>query len=157
MRSDHWLASSLKLAARCPVSGCWPSCFICDVLSGRVSSDKRMEARFAFRERAVQENLLLQPSVAPVSVTLHSEAEADNASLRSLTNTSDFRRLSWLSVSFWAHKNIVDRIVSYRIVSGLATAFLCFLCHYTSVPTNQLIFTSHHKFSGGDVFTSICL
>jgi len=21
----HWLASSLKLAARCPVSGCWPS------------------------------------------------------------------------------------------------------------------------------------
>ena len=26
LRSAHWLASSLKLAARCPVSGCWPSC-----------------------------------------------------------------------------------------------------------------------------------
>jgi len=25
----HWLASSLKLAARCPVSGCWPSCTKC--------------------------------------------------------------------------------------------------------------------------------
>jgi len=25
LRSVHWLASSLKLAARCPVSGCWPS------------------------------------------------------------------------------------------------------------------------------------
>jgi len=25
LRSAHWLASSLKLA-RCPVSGCWPSC-----------------------------------------------------------------------------------------------------------------------------------
>ena len=24
--SALWLASSLKLAARCPVSGCWPSC-----------------------------------------------------------------------------------------------------------------------------------
>jgi len=28
LRSAHWLASSLKLAARCPVSGCWPSCWI---------------------------------------------------------------------------------------------------------------------------------
>jgi len=27
LHSAHWLASSLKLAARCPVSGCWPSCF----------------------------------------------------------------------------------------------------------------------------------
>jgi len=27
-----WLASSLKLAARCPVSGCWPSCFFCHML-----------------------------------------------------------------------------------------------------------------------------
>jgi len=27
LRSAHWLASSLKLAARCPVSGCWPSCY----------------------------------------------------------------------------------------------------------------------------------
>jgi len=26
LRSPHWLASSLKLAARCPVSGCLPSC-----------------------------------------------------------------------------------------------------------------------------------
>jgi len=26
LRSAQWLASSLKLAARCPVSGCWPSC-----------------------------------------------------------------------------------------------------------------------------------
>jgi len=26
LRSAHWLASSLKLAARSPVSGCWPSC-----------------------------------------------------------------------------------------------------------------------------------
>jgi len=26
LRSAHWLASSLKLAAPCPVSGCWPSC-----------------------------------------------------------------------------------------------------------------------------------
>jgi len=26
LRSAHWLASSLKLAVRCPVSGCWPSC-----------------------------------------------------------------------------------------------------------------------------------
>ena len=25
--SAHQLASSLKLSARCPVSGCWPSCF----------------------------------------------------------------------------------------------------------------------------------
>jgi len=29
LRSAHWLASSLKLAARCPVSGCWPSCSSC--------------------------------------------------------------------------------------------------------------------------------
>ena len=29
LRSAHWLASSLKLAARCPVSGCWPSLFYC--------------------------------------------------------------------------------------------------------------------------------
>ena len=28
LRSAHWLASSLKLAARCFVSRCWPSCFI---------------------------------------------------------------------------------------------------------------------------------
>ena len=27
LRSAHWLASSLKFAARCPVSGCWPSCW----------------------------------------------------------------------------------------------------------------------------------
>jgi len=27
LHSSHWLASSLKLASRCPVSGCWPSCF----------------------------------------------------------------------------------------------------------------------------------
>ena len=26
LHSAHWLASSLKLAARCPVSGCRPSC-----------------------------------------------------------------------------------------------------------------------------------
>jgi len=26
LHSAHWLVSSLKLAARCPVSGCWPSC-----------------------------------------------------------------------------------------------------------------------------------
>jgi len=26
LRSAHWLASSLKLVARCPVSGCCPSC-----------------------------------------------------------------------------------------------------------------------------------
>ena len=26
LRSAHWLASSVKLAARCPVSGCSPSC-----------------------------------------------------------------------------------------------------------------------------------
>ena len=26
LHSAHWLASSLKLVARCPVSGCWPSC-----------------------------------------------------------------------------------------------------------------------------------
>jgi len=26
LRSAHWLTNSLKLAARCPVSGCWPSC-----------------------------------------------------------------------------------------------------------------------------------
>jgi len=26
LRSARWLASSLKLAACCPVSGCWPSC-----------------------------------------------------------------------------------------------------------------------------------
>jgi len=26
LRSAHWLASSLKLAAHCPVIGCWPSC-----------------------------------------------------------------------------------------------------------------------------------
>jgi len=25
-RSAHWLASSLKLTARCRVSRCWPSC-----------------------------------------------------------------------------------------------------------------------------------
>ena len=28
MRSAQWLASSLKLAARCPVSECWPSCIL---------------------------------------------------------------------------------------------------------------------------------
>jgi len=27
LHSAHWLASSLKLAVRCLVSGCWPSCF----------------------------------------------------------------------------------------------------------------------------------
>jgi len=27
LRSAHWLVSSLKLEARCPVSGCWPSCW----------------------------------------------------------------------------------------------------------------------------------
>jgi len=32
LRSAHWLASSLKLAARCPVGGCWPSCSECDNL-----------------------------------------------------------------------------------------------------------------------------
>jgi len=26
LRSAHWLASSLKLATLCPLSGCWPSC-----------------------------------------------------------------------------------------------------------------------------------
>ena len=26
LHSAHWLASRLKLAARCPVSGCWLSC-----------------------------------------------------------------------------------------------------------------------------------
>ena len=31
VHSAHWLASSLKLVARCPVSGCWPSCFVVDV------------------------------------------------------------------------------------------------------------------------------
>ena len=30
LHSAHWLASSLKLAARCPVSGCWPSCNMLD-------------------------------------------------------------------------------------------------------------------------------
>jgi len=29
LRSTHWLASSMKLAAHCPVSGCWPSCDLC--------------------------------------------------------------------------------------------------------------------------------
>ena len=28
LRSAHWLANSLKLAARCLVCGCWPSCFV---------------------------------------------------------------------------------------------------------------------------------
>ena len=28
LHSAHWLASSLKLAVRCPESGCWPS-FVC--------------------------------------------------------------------------------------------------------------------------------
>jgi len=28
LHSAHWLASSLKLAVRCPVSGCWPSCLV---------------------------------------------------------------------------------------------------------------------------------
>ena len=28
LRSAHWLVSSLKLAVRCPVSGCWLSCSI---------------------------------------------------------------------------------------------------------------------------------
>jgi len=31
----HWLASSLKLAARCPVSWCWPSCYVLSKLSKR--------------------------------------------------------------------------------------------------------------------------
>jgi len=34
LRSAHWMASSLKLAALWPVSECWPSCFFmatCDV------------------------------------------------------------------------------------------------------------------------------
>ena len=31
LHSAHWLASSLKLAARCPVSGCLPSC--CNMVS----------------------------------------------------------------------------------------------------------------------------
>ena len=26
LRSAHWLASGMKLPARCPVSRCWPSC-----------------------------------------------------------------------------------------------------------------------------------
>jgi len=32
LRSAQWLASSLKLAARCPVSGCWPSYYRCNQL-----------------------------------------------------------------------------------------------------------------------------
>jgi len=31
LRWAHWLASSLKLASRCPVSGCWPSCCYCHI------------------------------------------------------------------------------------------------------------------------------
>ena len=31
LHSAHWLASRLKLAARCPVSGCWPSCYYCNL------------------------------------------------------------------------------------------------------------------------------
>jgi len=31
------LASSLKLAARCPVSGCWPSCWHSDRLRYRLA------------------------------------------------------------------------------------------------------------------------
>jgi len=44
LHSAHWLASSLKLAARCPVSGCWSSClflvssllFFCFIPCGRL-------------------------------------------------------------------------------------------------------------------------
>ena len=32
LHSAHWLAS-LKLAARCPVIGCWPSCYIMKLCS----------------------------------------------------------------------------------------------------------------------------
>ena len=38
LRSAHWLASSLKLVARCPVSCCWPSCYRWVELSCRVSA-----------------------------------------------------------------------------------------------------------------------
>ena len=37
LHSAHWLASSLKLAARCPVSGCWPSCLTQGVVEERVA------------------------------------------------------------------------------------------------------------------------
>jgi len=33
LRSAHWLASHLKLAAHCPVSGCWPSCYFWGLLT----------------------------------------------------------------------------------------------------------------------------
>jgi len=41
LRSAHWLTSGLKLVARCPVSGCWPSCIF---LEGpiRISTNSRM-------------------------------------------------------------------------------------------------------------------
>ena len=37
--SAHWLASSLKFAARCPVSGCWRSCQITHVQSRTILED----------------------------------------------------------------------------------------------------------------------
>ena len=44
LRSAHWLASSLKLAAHCPVSGCWPSCTV------SVSPDLAVTSLMKFKE-----------------------------------------------------------------------------------------------------------
>ena len=43
LRSAHWLVSSLKLVARCPVSGCWPSCMSVDVASSDVHLSRRIK------------------------------------------------------------------------------------------------------------------
>jgi len=40
LRSAHWLASSLKLAARCHVSGCWPSCSVHLFWNGTTTSHR---------------------------------------------------------------------------------------------------------------------
>ena len=46
LRSAQWLASSLKLAARCPVSGCWRSC---NCLSVAWLSERSSYIRHRFR------------------------------------------------------------------------------------------------------------
>jgi len=69
LRSAHWLASSLKLATRCPVSGCWPSCFI---LTWNHCFGWRLSSFPAERDTAQQPPCLLWPNSRPFHQLLRS-------------------------------------------------------------------------------------
>jgi len=53
LRSAHWLASSLKLAARCHVSGCWPSCWVLEITYSQDATTD-INTKYARRRRYAQ-------------------------------------------------------------------------------------------------------